>query len=178
MVLSVTVSIYFFTSQQVADPPTTTTFAPLARVVFCSQYFRILCDEKTLALMLWGSRITPELPFLLKCMTRWLLIDSWAFFWKPASDLPRSAPLQALRQWGEAIATLGLLQSEAQPNRRVSPSRVIRQGKMPWLGSDQRVGALRRFSTIISFSVLGYEEGVVQVPKERHKWRMKNFPLG
>lgn len=74
--------------------------------------------------MLWGSRIRPELPFLLKCMTRWLLIDSWAFFWKPASDLLHSTPLQALRQWGEAIATLDLLWSEAQPDRRVSPSRV------------------------------------------------------
>lgn len=49
---------------------------------------------------------------------------------------------------------------------------------MPWLGSDQRVGALRRLSSIFSLSVLGYEEGVVQVPKERHKGRMKSFPLG
>lgn len=40
---------------------------------------------------------------------------------------------------------------------------------MPWLESDQRVGTLRKLSTIISFSVLRYEEGVVQVLKERHK---------
>lgn len=57
---------------------------------------------------------------------------------------------------------------------------------MPWLESDQRVGALRRLTTFLvlstflvhSFLVLGYEEGAMQVPKERHKGQMKNFLLG
>lgn len=67
MVLSVTVSIYFI-SQEVANPTTTTTtttttFAPLAQVVFCSHYFRILCDEKTLALDALGVKNNARVPF-------------------------------------------------------------------------------------------------------------------
>lgn len=107
MVLSLMVSIYFFTSQQVANSPATV--APLAWVVSVLIVSESFVMRKAWLWMPWGSRMMPPLLFLPKCMTRWLLIDSWAFLWMPSSDLPRSAPPQALRQLGEATATLGLL---------------------------------------------------------------------
>lgn len=61
MVLSAMVSIYFFTSQQVANSPTR--FAPLAWVVFCSHYFRVLCDEKSLVLDALGVKNNASPPF-------------------------------------------------------------------------------------------------------------------
>jgi hypothetical protein len=89
MVLPEMVPISFFTSQQVANPSTTLGLLPgLFSDVSILQSFVM---REAWFWMPWGSRITTVLLFLLNCMTGWLLIDSWEFFWMPSSDLACSA---------------------------------------------------------------------------------------